>query len=223
VEKSTSTPLTASAGSANDDYQLPRRVYRVASRLDNASLRLLDGGVITASWLLAYIAGYEGNLPRHGMVGVFVFLAVPVVCQLVANQIAGLYGPVWRYASVEEAMRVVVAVGIGAAASTIATAGIAHLYDVEYPLFTTPPVAALLILLGCGGIRCPGPASSRWSAAGSARTSVVRTLIVGAGNSGVALSSELSKDAQKRPARRRFRGTTCPTARPLGPRRARPR
>ena len=39
---------------------------------------------------------------------------------MIVNQLAGLYGPVWRYASVDEAVRVVVAVAIGTTLSSLA-------------------------------------------------------------------------------------------------------
>jgi FlaA1/EpsC-like NDP-sugar epimerase len=81
------------------------------------------------------------------------FLGLPLVTQLIANQLAGLYGPIWRYASVEEAARVVFAVGGGAIACTIELIILDRFSDSPLPVFTTPPVAALLVLLGCGGIR----------------------------------------------------------------------
>src|SRR5262245_22274120 len=104
---------------ADERHRLPRTIYRLTSRLDHASLRLLDAGVILVSWLLAYLAGFEGSVPRNLPGGPILFLALPLVTQLVANQLAGLYGPIWRYASVEEAARVVAAVAGGAIVSTL--------------------------------------------------------------------------------------------------------
>ena len=58
------------------------------------------------------------------------------------------------------------------------------------PLLTAPPVAALLILLGCGGIRFQARlfALERQRDGKSTR---LRTLIVGATDAGVALALEL--------------------------------
>ncbi|HEX5095915.1 MAG TPA: aminotransferase class I/II-fold pyridoxal phosphate-dependent enzyme [Acidimicrobiia bacterium] len=196
MEESTETPLTMSAGGSTEDGSLPRAVYRFASRLDNASLRLLDAGVIVVSWLLAYLAGYEGHFPRHSAIGPLVFLAIPLVIQLVANHAAGLYGPVWKYASVEEAARVVAAVAIGAAASTAVVGVLAKVTDTMLPVFTTPPVAALLMLLGCGGIRFQARLFALERGRVGRTDNKLRTLIVGAGSSGVSLAVELGKDAR---------------------------
>jgi FlaA1/EpsC-like NDP-sugar epimerase/dTDP-4-amino-4,6-dideoxygalactose transaminase len=173
-----------------DDHRLPSVVYALARRVDNAGLRLLDAGVVAVAWLLAYIAGFEGDLPSELSGTAWAFLGIPVVTQLIANQIAGLYGPVWRYASVEEAARVVAAVAGGTAASAVMLALSSGITDVDLPLFTTPPVAAMLILLGCGGIRFQARlfAIERMRTRGGERQ---RTLIVGAGPSGAALAREL--------------------------------
>ena len=173
------------------DGRLPRTVYRAAQRVDNLSLRLLDLGVVTASWILALVAGYEANVSA-GSTGHLVWIvAVAVVIQVIAHRLAGLYGPVWRYASVEEACRVVIGVFVGALVATACIAGLARLSDTHLPLYTAPPVAALLMLLGCGGIRF----QSRLFALERQRSrdpDDSRALIVGAGSEGVTLAYELS-------------------------------
>jgi FlaA1/EpsC-like NDP-sugar epimerase len=60
------------------------------------------------------------------------------------------------------------------------------------PLLTAPPVAALLILLGCGGIRFQARlfALERQR---DGRSTRLRTLIVGATDQGVALALELER------------------------------
>jgi FlaA1/EpsC-like NDP-sugar epimerase/dTDP-4-amino-4,6-dideoxygalactose transaminase len=179
-------------GSASDDSRLPRTVYRFTSRLDNATLRILDAGVITTAWVLAYLAGFEGTLPRDFAGGPLLFLALPVVTQLVCNQIAGLYGPVWRYASVEEAARVVLAVAAGTVLATIELIALDKASDSTLPVFTTPPVAALIVLLGCGGIRFQARLFALERQRASKADDRLRTLIVGSGNAGAALARELT-------------------------------
>ena len=56
------------------------------------------------------------------MRGCIPYLLIPIAIQLFVNQVIGLYGPVWRYASVEEAVRVVAAVCVGIFVSTFALA-----------------------------------------------------------------------------------------------------
>ena len=81
--------LGAPVSTASDESRLPRTVYKFTSRLDNASLRVLDAGVITVAWLLAYLAGFEGSVPHDLAGGPILFLALPVVTQLVVNQRRG--------------------------------------------------------------------------------------------------------------------------------------
>ena len=120
-------------------------------------------------------------------------VALPVATQLIVNRIAGLYGPVWKYASIEEATRVVVAVGGGAAVSFIELVILAQVTDATLPVMTMPPIAALLILLGCGGIRFQARlfALERQNVRGNGH---VRTIIVGTDRAGVALARELHAD-----------------------------
>jgi len=175
--------------------RIPRAVYRFARRVDATGLGLLDAGVITGAWLAALFAGYEGDLTTEfGDQAVFYFvLGLPIVTQLIANRLAGLYGPIWKYASIEEATRVVVAVGGGAALSTLGLTILAQLSDTTLPIFTSPPIAALLILLGCGGIRFQARlfALERQNVRGNGH---IRTIIVGTDSSGVALARELHAD-----------------------------
>ena len=119
------------------------------------------------------------------------FLLIPVATQLFFNHLAGLYGPVWRYASVEEALRVVGAVAGGLFVSVFELAWYADLRGTRLPLLSAPPIAALLMLLGCGGLRF----QARLFALERERTGKnrLRTLIVGAGDSGAGLARELTQ------------------------------
>jgi FlaA1/EpsC-like NDP-sugar epimerase/dTDP-4-amino-4,6-dideoxygalactose transaminase len=142
--------------------------------------------------LLAYLAGFEGTVPRDGFGGPLLFLALPLVTQLVANQLAGLYGPIWRYASVEEAARVVFAVAIGAVAATVELVVLDHFTSEALPVFTTPPIAAMLVLLGCGGIRFQARLFALERQRATKSDDCLRTIIVGSGSAGAALARELS-------------------------------
>ncbi|HTK17816.1 MAG TPA: aminotransferase class I/II-fold pyridoxal phosphate-dependent enzyme [Acidimicrobiia bacterium] len=152
---------------------------------------MLDFGVIGAAWLLGYLAGFAGTAP-FGARGVIPYLLIPIATQLFFNQVIGLYGPVWRYASVEEAVRVVAAVSAGIFVSTFELAWYADVRHMTLPLLSAPPVAALLILLGCGGIRFQARlfALERQR---DGRSTRLRTLIVGATDQGVALALELER------------------------------
>jgi FlaA1/EpsC-like NDP-sugar epimerase len=186
---------TRDGNSARTTSQLPRAVYRLASRVDNTSLWLLDAGVITGAWLAAFFAGYEGDLTTEfaDQWMLYSAIALPIVTQLVVNRMTGLYGPIWRYASIEEATRVVVAVGGGTAVAWIELVILSQVSGTTLPIFTAPPIAALLILLGCGGIRFQARLFAL-ERQGARKNGRVRTVIVGATNAGVALARELEAD-----------------------------
>jgi len=173
------------------DQNLAGTVYRWVQRADNLSLVLLDIGIVMVAWMLAFVAGFESAIPADARPLAIPVLCLPIVIQIAVHKLAGLYGPVWRFASVEEALRVVIAVATGTAASTIALAATAMIAGVDLPMFTAPPVAALLMLLGCGGVRFQSRlfALERQRSRGESRH---RTLIVGAGSAGVAVAHELS-------------------------------
>jgi FlaA1/EpsC-like NDP-sugar epimerase len=173
--------------------RIPRAVYRFARRVDATGLGLLDAAVIIVAWVVALFAGFEGDPPTDLGPEPIIFVAVPVVTQLIANRIAGLYGPVWKYASIEEATRVVVAVSGGVAVAFIELMVLAQVTHITVPVLTMPPIAALLILLGCGGIRFQARlfALERQSVR---RNGHVRTVIIGTDSPGVALARELRAD-----------------------------
>lgn len=167
-----------------------RAVYRLARRVDNLSLRMLDATVASTAWVLALLAGYEGAVPR-GVAGRLTWMIIIVVLvQVAAHHWAGLYGPVWRYASVEEGARVAVGVFGGVCAGAVTLAILGRVTGTGLPLYTAPLVAGLLILIGCGGIRFQSRlfALERHRSRGSG----LSTIIVGAGIEGASLATELS-------------------------------
>ena len=174
-----------------NDVNVPRAIYRVVQRTDNVSLVLLDAGIVAASWLLAFVAGFESAIPGEVETHAVLILGVPVLIQVLVHRLAGLYGPVWRYASIEEGVRVIGAVAVGVTASAMALVAISDVMSIDLPMFTTPPVAALLILLGCGGVRFQSRVFAVERQRGRDGRSV-RALIVGAEAPGAALAYELA-------------------------------
>jgi FlaA1/EpsC-like NDP-sugar epimerase/dTDP-4-amino-4,6-dideoxygalactose transaminase len=173
------------------DHELPTTVYRWARRRENLSLVLIDIGIVTAAWLLALAAGFEADVPSDVVERALLVVGPPIVVQIAVHWAAGLYGPVWRYASIEEAVRVMAAVAAGMFAAFGWFGVLDDITTLTLPLLTAPPVAALLILVGCGGVRF----QSRLFALERQRTRAsksVRALIVGAGSPGAALAYEIS-------------------------------
>ncbi|MFZ6003779.1 MAG: polysaccharide biosynthesis protein [Actinomycetota bacterium] len=185
------------------DHELTGFVYRLARRFDSIGLQLLDAGAIGGAWLLAGLAGFDQRADAAVLHYLIWFVGLPVVISLVVNHAAGLYGPVWRYASNDEAVRVIVAVAVGTTLSTVGTSVIASRQAVGLSPLAVASIAALGTFVGVGGVRF----QSRFFAIERQRTrkprlndgETSRALIVGAGDAGASLAYELSRlDASNR-------------------------
>lgn len=180
-----------SIDSNSPEPALPSAIYRMARSADNLSLRFLDLGMVSASWALATVAGFEASPDKNITIALAWIMPVAVVFQVVGHRFAGLYGPVWRYASVDEAFRVVAGVLGGSLMATMWIAASATFTDTPFPYLTAPPLSAFLALLGCGGVRFQSRlfALERQQAR---EPGGLRTVIVGAGSAGAALAYELA-------------------------------
>ena len=79
------------------------------------ALVLLDAVLVVAAYAAMLTLRFELLVPEGAWQGYLRFLPIAVVVQLLINRVVGLYGPVWQYASVLEAKRVLLA---GALATT---------------------------------------------------------------------------------------------------------
>lgn len=177
---------------------LPQRVYVMAQSTEGLSLVLLDIGAVFASWSIA-AAVANSVLDKTVGIGPFLgFVVVATIVQILVHRAAGMYGPMWRYASVEEATRVVTGVLAGALLATVALTALRFATGTYFPLATAPTFATLLALLGCGGVRFQARlfARSRISAVESADR--LRTIIVGTADEAAPLAAELRSTATDR-------------------------
>jgi FlaA1/EpsC-like NDP-sugar epimerase len=120
----------------------------------DAPLAALDLGVASFSYLLTLALRFDGSVPDRYWSSFWRFLPIALAIHLVVHQLAGLYGQVWRYASVQEARRVVLAgcaSGIGVVTASmlvgLATGGLRAL-----PLSVTI-FGAVLTMLAAGALR----------------------------------------------------------------------
>jgi FlaA1/EpsC-like NDP-sugar epimerase len=86
---------------------LPGRVVSVIRR--DLPLALLDAAVVVPAYFLPFILRYDGAVPRDAWHRFWIFLPAVVLMHLLANYLWGLYGQMWRHASVQEARRVALA------------------------------------------------------------------------------------------------------------------
>lgn len=177
---------------------LPERVFHFAQNTEGLPLVLLDIGIVFGAWAVAATATMSALDRSMGFLPFLSFCAIATVVQIIAHRAAGMYGPVWRYASVEEATRVVTGVLLGVLAATIVLTALRFGTDTYFPLGTAPPFAALLSLVACGGVRFQARlfARSRISAAESDER--LRTIIVGSEIEAAPLANELQATATDR-------------------------
>src|SRR5476651_1433353 len=88
----------------------PSRVSQAVVRV-RASVPLLPLDVLlsAAAYSLVLLLRFNGAVPSHYWDAFRLFLPIAIVVHIAANWIAGLYGQVWRYASIAEARRVLAA------------------------------------------------------------------------------------------------------------------
>jgi FlaA1/EpsC-like NDP-sugar epimerase len=150
----------------------------------------LDLTVALLAYFLPLALRFDGLVPLRYWSNFWRFLPLAFAIHLAANHFCGLYGQMWRYASVQEARRIVLAGAIGGGAVIVASMAISL---VGIGLRTLPlsvvTFGAVLTMLGSGAIRFQSrllatrrPSTDHeWS----------RVLIVGAGDAGSMLLKDL--------------------------------
>ena len=208
----------------------PSRGARLAERLRrDGSLAAGDLGVAFSSYLLTLVLRFDGAVPDRYWLSFWRFLPIALAVHMVVHNLCGLYGPIWRYASVHEATRVVQAGAISGAA--VVAANLLVGWALGGPRVLPLSVAtfgAVLTLLGSGAIRFQSRlVPTRRPSEGAERR---RVLIVGAGSAGSLIIKDLLRnpslglrpiglvDDDRRKLGRRLHGVPV-----LGPRTAIPR
>jgi FlaA1/EpsC-like NDP-sugar epimerase len=156
----------------------------------DASLVVLDLGVVAAAYLTTLVLRFDGSVPSRYWFSFWQFVPVAVAIHLLVNLCCGLYGPMWRYASVQEARRVAMAGAVGGAGviSASALVGWSESGVRALPLSVTS-FGAVLTLLGATVVRFHGRLiGTRRRPQDVDRRSV---LIVGAGAAGSMILKDL--------------------------------
>ena len=168
---------------------LPSRVVTVLRR--DVPLAMLDAGVVLAAYLGPLALRFEGAIPGEYWTNFWVLLPLILLVHLSCNYLLGLYRQMWRFASVQEAQRIVVS---GAAAGTLIVSAAFIFGRDGRPLpLSVMILGAVLALVGFGAIRF----QSRLFAI--RRRSVIedhrRVLLVGAGEA----ASMVLRDIRRSP------------------------
>ena len=177
--------IKASASADLRRDTMPRRIVRRLRR--DAPLVFLDLAIVFSAYLSTLVVRLEGAVPEQYWHNFWLYLPLFVVVHLAVNYLFGLYGQMWRYASVLEARRVVLAGltagGFIVAAVTLPTRGLRPI-----PL-SVAILGSVLSLIGFGAVRFQSRlfAFRRRAFIGD-RT---RVLVVGAGDAGAMILKDL--------------------------------
>lgn len=114
----------------------------------NVPLALLDLAVVCVAYLATLVLRFEGAIPGDYWRNFRLFMPAIAVVYLLTNQLFGLYAEVWRYASIREARRVLLAVVTAGGLVT----GANELMDRPLPL-SVMAFGAFLSLMGFGAVR----------------------------------------------------------------------
>jgi FlaA1/EpsC-like NDP-sugar epimerase len=165
--------------------EVPRNVVRRVRR--DAPLVLLDLAIVFSAYLSTLVVRLEGAVPPMYWRNFWIYLPLIVGIHLAANHLFGLYGQMWRYASVLEARRVVLA-GLTAGGFIVAAVALPTRYLRPLPL-AVPVFGALLSLIGFGAVRFQSRlfAFRRREFIGDR----VRVLVVGAGDAGAMVLKDI--------------------------------
>jgi len=150
-------------------------------------LALLDLGIVFAAYLVTLVIRLDGSVPPEYWANFWLFAPLAIVIHIFANGLFGLYGQMWRYASVLEARRVILA-GLTAGGFVGAVAVLTQDELRPIPL-SVPTFGAVLSVIGFGAVRFQSRLFGfRRRVAEMEQT---RVLIVGAGDAGAMVLKDI--------------------------------
>lgn len=161
---------------------------RIVSRLRrDTPLVVMDVAVAFVAYLVPLVLRFDGAVPSTYWSRFWPFLPAVICIHLAANHVFGLYGRMWRYASVYEARHVVFA-GLTAGVVVVALNEILTWLGRRLPLSVAVSGVALA-LLGFGAIRFENRlfAFRRGELPGAP----TRALLVGAGDAGATVLADI--------------------------------
>lgn len=163
----------------------------VVSRLRrDVPLILLDIAIALSAYLIAAVLRFEGAVPNRYWENYLRFAPIAASVHVLANYAFGLYGQMWRYASVREARQVLLA-GITSIIVILAASELGGPNEGRVFPLSVVALGAGLSLVGFGAVRFQSRlfAFRRQSAAEEG----TRFILVGAGDAGAMLLRDLRR------------------------------
>lgn len=165
--------------------EVPRRIVRRVRR--DAPLVVLDLAVVFSAYLSTLVVRLEGGVSASYWRNFWIYLPLIAGIHLAVNHLFGLYGQMWRYASVLEARRVVLA-GLTAGGFIVAAVTLPSEGLNPIPI-SVAILGSVLSLIGFGAVRFQSRlfAFRRREFIGE-RT---RVLVIGAGDAGAMILKDI--------------------------------
>jgi FlaA1/EpsC-like NDP-sugar epimerase len=124
---------------------------RVLSHLQrNTPLALVDLAITCLAYLATLVLRFEGDIPEEYWSNFRIVAPAIAAVHVLTNHVFGLYGEVWRFASVREARRV--AMSAATAGAVLLAADVALLGSRPLP-WSVVAFGAVLSLIGFGAVR----------------------------------------------------------------------
>jgi FlaA1/EpsC-like NDP-sugar epimerase len=162
----------------------PGRIVALVRR--DVALVVLDVAIAAAAYLAALVLRLNGSVPRDYWLNFRWFVVVAVTVHLLSNYLFGLYGQMWRYASVREARQVVLS---GLFSGSVLTATAWWLSTRRFVPLSVVVMGGALSVMGFGGIRFQSRLFG-WRRR-SAEIEPSRVLLIGAGDAGSMVLKDL--------------------------------
>ena len=181
--------MVAGSLPASSAVSTTKRWVRLVGRVrTDIPLAVLDAVMVVASFMMLLFVRFNGHIPGQYSEKLFRFLPMIVAVHLATNLIFGVYGRLWRHASVAEAARICLA-GSTAGAINFALNTTNRLGD-----FPVPRSVALMGAFGATGLM--GLVRFQFRLFGMRRQvdqAATKVAVVGAGEAGAALVREMQR------------------------------
>jgi FlaA1/EpsC-like NDP-sugar epimerase len=179
------TWVTSRSSSKERGHWWARFASRSLDGPGDLALGFLDAVLVAAAFVSMLVLRYELAVSTEAWRSLGRFLIVAIVVQLVANRLAGLYGPVWQHASIVEAQRILAA-GMAATVALL-------LWQLPVPRLAPLSVVVTGGLVATGLMGAMRFQSRLFAFHQRQRPDAKRVLIVGAGHSAGSLLREIDR------------------------------
>ncbi|MGI8686893.1 MAG: polysaccharide biosynthesis protein, partial [Acidimicrobiales bacterium] len=161
-----------------------RLAQRAARLRSDVILGVFDALLITAAFATVLVLRFDGKVPSHHWRAFWGFVPLGVALSLASNWLWGLYGQLWRHASIHEARRLLMAGATSTSVLVFLEIGIRR--SVPYSVVT---LGVGLSIFLTGALRFQSRLFSFQRR--STGTDGLRVVVIGAGDAGAALVREM--------------------------------